>query len=113
MPRFPSTAAAAEWAMELLSIHSGGRSNAGGSGAGGGSIGKDYARLDAIQIRNAADEACRCGLQCIHPRSDCLFHWHVPDPLIKHLPMSLGQEQLIQRCDATFREILWRKGFLG
>ena len=111
MPRFSSTADALEWAMGILLARSEGKSNTIGIGAGGG-IGKDYAQLDAIEIKTAADEACRCELQCIHPRPDCLFQWHVPDPIVRCQPMSLGQEKLIQRCDAVFRKILQHKGFM-
>ena len=113
MPKFSSPELALEWAETILSIREGGRSNAAMMEMlGNGGACKDYALLDAIEIRNAAIEACKGGHPCPHHRPRCLFHWYLPDPTIEYPVMSWAQEDRIRECCATFRDLLQDKQFL-
>lgn len=113
MPRFVSVFEAFQWAETILSVREGGRSNAAMMEMlWNGGIPKDYDLLDAIEIRNAAFRACKAGHPCPCERVRCLFHWHLPDPLIEYPRMSQDQERRIMECDAKFKVLLQEKGFL-
>ena len=110
--KFSSAALALEWAEEILSIREGGRSNAAMMEQIGGGAGKDYAILDAIEIRTAAKRACWCSLPCPIVRNSCLFHWLLPDPCMEYPEMSHAQEDRIRECVAVFEGFLATKGFM-
>ena len=111
--KFSSPALALEWAETILSIREGGRSNSAfleqldGNGAG-----KDYAVLDALEIRHAARQSCVNGWPCPYIRHECMFNWHVPDPCVEYPPMSWSQEQRVMACSTVFAAKLRAKGFL-
>lgn len=110
--KFDGPAQALEWAETILSIREGGRSNAAMMEMLGGGACKDYAILDAIEIRNAAILSCKAGCPCPYRRPRCLFHWYLPDPCIEYPVMSWAQEDRVRDCCSTFRELLEKKHFL-
>jgi len=111
--KFSSAALALEWAETILSIREGGRSNAAAlEQLSNGGVGKDYAVLDAVEIRHAAKMACIGGWPCPYIRHKCMFHWHLPDPLVEYPPMPWAQECRIIDCSARFSDLLRKKGFL-
>lgn len=109
---FSSAALALEWAETILSIREGGRSNAGMMEQLGGGAGKDYAVLDAIEIRAAAERACQGSLPCPLTRQDCLFLWLVFESCDSHCPLSDHQADRIRECASLFEDILVAKGFM-
>jgi hypothetical protein len=111
MPKFHSAEEALDWAEKILSVVEGGRTNL-ISDWGGGGQGKNYAILDAIEIRSAAEAACRHGWPCPYLRHKCLFNFLLPDPLVKQEPISYAQETRILACNVRFDAILRKKGFI-
>ena len=109
---FASAALALEWAETILSIREGGRSNAAMMEQLSGGAGKDYAVLDAIEIRDAAKRACWCSLPCPLTRRSCLFHWLLPDPCIEYPQLSRAQEDRIMECVVVFEGFLAEKNFM-
>ena len=113
MPRFSSPALALEWAETILSIREGGRSNAAMMEMlGNGGLPRDYALLDAIEIRAAAKKACGEGHPCSVSRVDCLFRWFVFEECGKHTGLSDSQRAKVRECAGTFEAKLRAKGFL-
>jgi hypothetical protein len=111
--KFSSAAEAIIWAETILSIREGGRSNmAMLEFLGNGGLPKDYAVLDAIEIRSAARKACWLGLPCPQFRHNCLFAWYWPDPTIVRQEPSSSQIRAFEDCASTFHYLLQKKGFL-
>jgi hypothetical protein len=110
---FSCAALALEWAETIISIHEGGRSNSAMMEAlGSGGISKDYARLDAYQIRKESEKACKWGHPCPINRYECLFLWLVVEECDKHTELSTSQADRVRDCEAEFERLLKDKGYL-
>ena len=112
MPKFATAADALDWAEGILSVAEGGRSSIAALERAGGSNGKNYAILDAIEIRHAAKEACIKGWPCPYLRDKCIYHKLVPDPCIEYPPMPWTQEQRVMTCEGRFIVLLRGKKYL-
>lgn len=111
--KFLSAFSALAWAEEVWSIREGGRTTYREEFSDGNvGLPKDFALLDAIEIRCAAKRACWNGLPCPITRQGCLFHWLLPDPCIVYPEMSQAQIDRIKDCVAMFEELLRKKGFM-
>lgn len=112
MPKFSNATDALDWAEKILSIAEGGRSNMTILEGFGNGNGKNYAILDAIEIRHCAKQSCINGWPCPYLRDSCLYHKLIPDPCIEYPPMSWAQEQRIMACEGRFIELLRKKKFI-
>ena len=112
--RFATAFLALEWAETIISIREGGRSNAAMLELlGTGGVCKDYALLDAYQIRKESEKACRAGMPCPYRQDQCLFNVYLPDPTIQYPEPSESERKRQEDCMEEFARLLKIKGFLS
>lgn len=112
MPKFPNEREAYQWAMEILSIREGGRSNLIILEASNSGPCKDYSILDAIAIKKCAELSCRSLRACPYYTPYCFLDWFLPDPVVEQNTPSQSQEDRIHDCVADFRDRLRTCGFI-
>ena len=111
--KFASAFLALEWAETIISIREGGRSNAAMlEMLDNGGVSKEYAILDAYQIRIESERACLAGMPCPYMRRRCLFDAYLPDPLVQQDELSKSEVTRQEDCKEEFDRRLREKGYL-